>query len=190
MVSVPFRLEVQHGMEGPLVANIRVEGRTVRHVVAVRVVARKIDLVVTPRVVELGHMIPGEERAILLQVENRGLLGADVRALHTTGELAVWIRKQTIPPGMTAVVAGRVKLNSRVIGKHVQTAVDLTDDVFVRFSAQVVRPLLPRILAALAATCGILAGLILGTTVGWFFGITVALAGLVAGGVVLATEGQ
>ena len=42
-VAVPFRVDLEDGAFGPVASAIRLEGRSVRHAVAVRAVARRVD---------------------------------------------------------------------------------------------------------------------------------------------------
>jgi hypothetical protein len=191
MVSIPFQVNLAPGVEGPLASTIRLEGHTVRHAVAVRVVAKKVDLVASPPVLALGGLIPGEEREVVFQVVNKGEVGADVRASHSPGELEVWIQRRRVPPGETATMAARVKMNAQCIGMEVRTVVDLGDELVVRFTAQVASPTPQRLPAGLAAIGGMIAGLALGATIGWLLGIAAAAAGFVVAGFLLAkTKGQ
>lgn len=180
MTAVPFRLDLAQGVFGPVASIIRVEGRTARFAVAVRVVARRAELVAVPDRVDLGGMLPGQEREFTFRVENRGELAADVRESHTPGELEVWVRRHTVQPGTTAVVPGRVRMNAKGAGRRARATAPVTDETVVRFDATVARPLTPRILAAVAVAGGVAVGGVLGATVGWLFGAAVAVAGIVA----------
>jgi hypothetical protein len=181
LVSVPFRMDLPPGVLGPVTSTIVLEGRTVRHAVAVRAVARKVDLVVVPGVVLLGDLTPGEERAFTVDVVNAGEIAADVREMHVPGELEVWVRRATVPPGERVTLAGRVRVNVRQTNRQVRALVPLTDDAVVRCVAQVVPPLMPKVLAVTAAAGGLLAGGALALSVGWWIGAPLALLGLATG---------
>jgi hypothetical protein len=181
LVSIPFRMDLPPDLLGPVVSTIVLEGRAVRHTVAVRVVARKVDLIVMPGVVLLGDLTPGAERAFTVDVVNAGEIAAEVRELHTPGELEVWVRRATVPPGERVTLAGRVRVNVRQTDRQVRALVPLTDDAAVRCVAQVVPPLMPKVLAVTAAAGGLLAGGALALSVGWWIGAPLALLGLVTG---------
>jgi hypothetical protein len=186
-VAVPFRVELPAGGEWPIVSQIRIEGRTLRYSVALRVEVMKVDLVTIPATLALGDLVPGREREVAVRVENRGEVPAEVRASHSQGDLEVWVGKQTVAPGATATLPIRVKLHSRALGKEVRAAVHLADEAVVRLTATVARPLAPRVVVLVAVVGGVLGGVGLGLSVGWVFGVTVAVAGLVACRVLLAT---
>src|SRR5262249_49331562 len=135
MVAIPFRLDLEPGVFGTVVSAIRLEGRTLRHAVAVRAAARKVELVVLPQTLALGDMTPGEERAVTFQVVNMGELTAEIHESHVRGELEIWLHRQSVKPGTTATLAGRVKLNARTVGRQVHAVVALADQASVVFSA-------------------------------------------------------
>jgi hypothetical protein len=180
-VSVPFRVELAPGMLGPVASAILLEGRSLWQAVAVRAVARKVDLVVVPGVVLLGALAPGEERAFTVDVVNAGEIAVDVPELHAPGDLEVWVRRATVRPGERVTFAGRVRVNTRQTGAPVRTAIALAEGATVRCVAQVVAPLLPRVLAATAAAGGLIGGSVLAAAVGWWLGAPLALLGLVTG---------
>ena len=181
VVSVPFRMDLPPGVLGPVVSTLLLEGRSVRFAVAVRALARKVELIVVPGVMFLGDMIPGEERAFTVDVVNAGEIVADIRESHTPGDLEVWVRRATVKPGETVTLAGRVRVNARQPDKQVRALVPLADEATVRFVAQVVAPLLPKILAVTAATGGLIAGGALSVAVGWAVGVPVAILGIATG---------
>ncbi|MCE9565412.1 MAG: hypothetical protein K8U57_25595 [Planctomycetes bacterium] len=188
LLAVPFRVELPRDTQGSVGWVILVEGRTLRRSVAVRAVARKIELVVIPPVVVLGDMAIGEERTIAIQLVNMGDLPAEVRDSHTSGELEVWVRKLTVQPATGETLSLRVRLNARVIGKQVRAVVPLAHEASVRFTAVVARPMMPRIAAGLAVTTGLILGGLLGSSVGWLVGGAVAIAGFVVAAVLLTTD--
>ena len=181
VVSVPFRMDLPPGVLGPVVSTILLEGRSVRYAVAVRALARKVELVVVPEVVFLGNMIPGEERAFALDVVNAGEIAADIRELHAPGDLEVWVRRATVWPGERVTLAGRVRVNARQPDRQVRARVPLADEATVRFVARVVSPRMPKVLAVTAATGGLIAGGALSVAVGWWLGVPLALLGLATG---------
>lgn len=187
LVSVPLNVELRPGAFGPASSVVRVEGRSLRLSVAVRVTAHKVDLVAIPQAVELGKMTHGEERPVTLRVVNRGHLAVELRESHIPGDLEVWLERQSVRPGETVTLAGRVRLNAKGAGKQVRATATLTDGTAALFTATVTRSRLPRVAAALAAGFGLVGGGMLGSSVGWFFGGAVAVAGFVVAGVFLAT---
>jgi hypothetical protein len=188
-VAVPFRLDLEAGVFGTVVSAIRLEGRALRHAVAVRAVARKVELVVLPQTFALGDMTAGEERAVTFQVANNGELTAEIHESHARGELEVWVRRLAVKPGETATLFCRVKLNARTIGRRVHAVMALADQASVVFSATVARPLRLRVVAGLAVVVGLTVGGALGATVGWVLGVALMVIGVVAGGVFFALGG-
>jgi hypothetical protein len=180
LVAVPFSLDLPPGVYGPVGSVIRVEGRTVKFAVAVRAVARRVEVALFPQLLDLGELAPGEERAVTFLVSNRGEMPAEVREVHAAGELEVWVRRQRVEPGTTATVAGRVRMNAKGIGKKVRATVRPAEEATLRLTATVGRPVVPRVIAAVAGVGGVAAGAALGATLGWFFGVAVAVAGVVA----------
>jgi hypothetical protein len=180
-VSVPFRVDLAAGAFGPVTSAILLEGRSVRHSVEVRAVARKVDLVVVPGVVDLGKLAPAAERAFTVEVVNAGEIAVTLRARHAPGELEVWLGSAHVRPGERVTVAGRARVNAPPSREPVRAVVTLTEEATVRCVARVVRPTLPRVLAALAAGGGVLAGVALKGAVGWWLGAPLALLGLGAG---------
>jgi len=98
----------------------------------------------------------------------------------------VWVRRQTVQPGATVPLVGRVKMNARTVGKQVRAAVQLADEAVVRFSAQVVRLRVPLIISGLLAVGGVAGGIALGATGSWTLGGIVTAFSLIYGGVILA----
>jgi hypothetical protein len=180
-VPVPFRVDLVPGAYGPVVSTILLEGRAARYAVAVRAIARKVALVVVPGVVVLGNVRPGSERAFAVDVVNAGEIAVDVPELHVPGALEVWVRRATVRPLERVTLACRIRVNTRRTGQEVRTAVALTDDATVRCVAHVVSPVLSRVLAATAATGGLLGGGALSATVDWRLGVPLALLALASG---------
>jgi hypothetical protein len=180
-IAVPFRVDLAPRARGPVGSAILLAGRTVRHAVAVRAVARKVALVVVPRVVELGNLSPGAERTFTVEVFNKGEVPVELRELHAPGELEVWVRHATVYPGDRITLGCRAVVNARRTGKTVRAVVALTDGAAVRCAAQVVPPTAPRVLAIAAAAGGLIVGVSLTATVGWWLGAPVALVGLATG---------
>jgi hypothetical protein len=181
LVSVPIRMHLPHGVFGPVTSTVRLEGRKLRHAVAVRAVARKVDLAVVPRAINLGEMRPGAEREVTFDMVNRGEMTADVRDSHTPGDLQVWVRRETVKSGETVTLTARVRMNSRAIGQQVKTVVTLADRVSLEFSATVVRSKIQAILGFVAIVVGLVAGIAIGaaTDPGW--GATAAIFGVLPG---------
>ena len=181
VLPVPFRVDLPHGVLGPVTGTIVIEGRAVRHTVAVRAHARKVELVVVPGVLNLGDMVPGEERTFTVEVKNAGDITADIPESHVRGALDVRVRRAAVRPGERVAVVGRVRLNTEAIGQQVRAVVPLTEDASVRCVARVVAPTVPKLLAAGAAAGGLLAGGGLSVAVGWWLGVPLALLGLATG---------
>jgi hypothetical protein len=186
-VAVPLWIELRPGMVGPAHTVVRVEGRSLRLNVALRVNAHKVDLVALPRVVELGKMVPREERTVTLRVENRGRLSVEIRETHISGDLEVRWSRLTLRPGETGTLTGQVRLNAKGVGKQVTADATLAEGTTARFTATVIRSKRRRIAAALAAIVGLGAGWVLGSTAGWVFGGLVAAAAVVAAGLILVS---
>jgi hypothetical protein len=186
LIAIPFSMDLRQGFCGPVMTAIWLKGRTVQHKVVIRARASKIELIAIPHMLILGEMSPGEERAVVLQVANKGDLIAEIRDLHISGDLEVWVRRQTVQPGATVPLVGRVKMNARTVGKQVRAAVRLADETVVRFSAQVVRLRVPLIISGLLAVGGVAGGIALGATGSWALGGIVAVFSLIYGGVILA----
>jgi hypothetical protein len=181
VVSVPFRMDLPPDVRGPVMSTLHLEGRAVRHSVAVRAIARKVSLAVVPGVVNLGDMVPGEERAFTMEVVNTGELIARIPDSHTPGALEVWVRRATVKPGERVTVAGRVRVNSRQIDRAVRTLVPLADELVVECMAKVVAPVMPKVLAGLAASGGLIAGCALTVAVEWWLGLPLAILGVLLG---------
>ncbi len=180
-VSLPFRLDLPAGVFGPRVSTILLEGRAIRHAVAVRAVARKVDLVLVPGVVLLGDMNPGEERAFTIDVVNAGEIVAEVREAHASGDLEVWVRKATVRPGDRVTLAGRARVNTRQSGQQVRAMVPLAEEAAVRCVANVTRSLVPRIAAVAATVGGLVGGGAVSVALGWWLGVPLALSGIAVG---------
>lgn len=180
-VSLPFRLDLPAGVLGPRVGTILLEGRAVRHAVAVRAVARKVELILVPGVVVLGDMAPGEERAFTLDAVNAGEIAAEVRAAHIGGDLEVWVRKATVPPGTRVTLAGRARVNSRQSGQQVRATVPLAEETALRCVADVKRSVVPRVAAGAATLGGLVAGGAVSVGLGWWLGVPLALLGIAVG---------
>ena len=179
--SVPFRMDLPPGVLGPVVSTILLEGRAVRFAVAVRALVRKVELVVVPGVVVLGDVTPGEERAFAVEVANVGEIAAEIHEQHAPGDLETWLRPATVRPGERVTLAGRVRVNAKQTGEPVRAIISLADEVTIRFVAQVVRPRLPRVLAVLAASGGLVAGSSLTVAVGYWLGVPVGCLGFAMG---------
>lgn len=177
VVAVPFRMDLPQEVLGPIVSTLMLEGRAVRHAVAVRVIARKVNLAVEPAVVTLGEMVPGEERAFTVEVVNAGEMVAQIQDSHTPGALEVWVRQATVRPGERVVVAGRVRVNTRQTNRQVRAQVALADELTVQCAAQVVASMMPKVLAMLAAAGGLIAGSALSVAVAWWLGVPITLFG-------------
>jgi hypothetical protein len=178
---VPFRMDLPPGKLGPIMTSLVLQGRALRQAVAVRVVARKVELVAVPSVVRLGEMAPGEERALTVDLLNAGEMAAEVRELHAPGDLEVWVRRATVRPGERVTLACRVRINSRQPRQQVRASVRLADEATVRFEAKVVPSVVPKWVAAGAAASGLVAGGILSALIGWWAGIPLVLLGLATG---------
>lgn len=189
MLAIPFRVDLQPGETGRVESAIRLEGRALRHAVGLQLTARKYELAVIPQTLALGDMTSGEERVIPLQVVNTGEMVAEVREIHVGGELEVWLRRQTVPPGVTGMLAVRVRVNGGAVGKHLQVVVALTDDLSAQITARVVRSWRPRVVAAVIAGAAFAVGGVLGATIGWAPGAAVVACGVVAAAVILARAG-
>jgi hypothetical protein len=181
LVAVPFRVDLPTDVFGLVVGALVVEGRSVRHTVAVRAVARKVELIVVPSVLVLGDMAPGEERAFTVEVMNAGEIAVEVRETHVAGDLEVWIEKSTVSPGERVRLSGRARVNSRQINQQLRTQVPLDEAAALRCSARVVRSIVPRVAAVTAVTGGLIAGGAVSVALGWWLGVPLALAGLAVG---------
>lgn len=174
-VSVPFRMELPASARGPVTSAILIEGRLLRHAVAVRVIARKVELIVVPGTLILGDLTPGTERAFAVDVVNAGEVPAEIRATHIPGELEVWLRRAYVQPGERVTLAGRVRVNATQTYREISTVVSLTDEATLRCVVRVVPQRLPSLtvlavaaavmtLGAIAASNGLreLAGVLIG----------------------------
>lgn len=186
--AVAFYLDPPADFVGPVTGAIRLEGRAARYDVAVRAVVRTVELVADPDVVDLGDLVPGAERAFIASVVNVGEIAADLPAAHARGALEVWVRPATVPPGERVTLSGRAKLHATQPGQRVATTVPLGHGVALRCEANAVAPVLPRVLAAAAATGGLLAGGAVSVAVGWWAGVPLGLAGLLLGAWLLWRE--
>jgi hypothetical protein len=180
-LTVPFRVELPRGVFGPVIGSIVLEGRTVRHAVAVRVTARKVELIVAPGVVVLGDLVPGEERAFTVDVVNAGEITTALREVLVPGDLEVWIPKSTVRPGERVTLSGLVRVNVRRAPRALRVDVPLADGVTVRCVASVVAPVLPRLLAAAIAAVGLVVGSALSVAGGWGLGVPLALVAMLTG---------
>jgi hypothetical protein len=153
----------------------------VRFAVAVRAVARKVELIVLPGIVALGDMAPGEERAFTVDVVNAGEIAAEIREAHVSGDLEVWTQPATVQPGERVTLAGRARVNTKQPRQQVGALVSLADEAAVRCVAQVVAPKLPTVLAMTAIIGGVLAGSALAIAVGLASGLAVAFVGFAVG---------
>ncbi len=181
-LAVPFRADLPPGVFGPVGSTIWLEGRSVKRSVTVQAVARRVELIVWPAVVNLGDLKPGSERAFVVNVTNSGEIAVEIRDTHAAGELEVWLWRASVQPGESSVVHGCVRVNSRHPNREVQTLVPLVEDAAVRCVANVVAPRKSRVLAgAIAAGGGMIAGSALAATVDWSVGVPVALVSLVTG---------
>jgi hypothetical protein len=165
---------------GPVTGAIVVEGRSVRYAVAVRAVARRVELAVRD-VVDLGDLTPGAERAFAVDAENTGEMTVEVPEAHRPGDLEVWVRPATVRPGERVALAGRVRVNATQPVRALRAEVPLVGGAAVRVVANVVPSRLPKALAAAAATGGLIAvGSCAGADGSWLGGPLV-LAGVVLG---------
>jgi hypothetical protein len=181
LVAVPFRVDLPPDVLGPVMSALVVEGRAIRHEVAVRVVARKVELIAVPGVVLLGEMKPGEERPFTVDVVNSGEIALSVRDAHVTGELEVWVQSAVIRPGERVRLSGRARVNTRHADRQLHAQLTLADEATVRCIAQVVPPTVPKVLAAVTAVGGLIAGAALSVAVAWWLGVPIGLAGIGAG---------
>jgi hypothetical protein len=159
----------------------------VRGRVAVRATARKVELVVVPDAVALGPVRPGAERAFVLDVTNAGELAVEIPDLHVPGELEVWLRRATVPPGARVAVAGRVRVNARAPGREVRAVIDLAGAAAVPCLARVAQPAVPRGLVVATLTLatavgGVLVGEALTAVAGGWVGVIFSAVLLSAAG--------
>jgi hypothetical protein len=105
-------------------------------------------------------------------------MAAEIRDMHVPGDLEIWVRRQIIQPGATVPLVGRVKMNSRTIGKQVGSAAELGGEVVVQFAALVGREHSTRVLTTLSGVTAITAGTAFWITGNWLIGLLVALFGL------------
>ena len=183
MAEIPLQLNLSQSVHGELTGVLWIEGRSLRHQVRIQVNACNIELIVVPKRVDLGHMKPGEERAIVVQVANKGDFPAEINDCHIPGDLEVWLRRQTIQPGSTVPLIGCVKLNSLSVGKQLAASVRLAEVAVLRISARVRRPRFPRLVSASLAMSGLGVGLILGMNGYQVLGGSAMLVGLLLAGV-------
>jgi hypothetical protein len=179
--AVPIRIRLRQGMSGLVKTAIWLEGRTIRRKVEIQAMARRIELRAIPDKMDLGVMAPGEERAFVLQVMNRGDMVAEIRDLHVPGDLEIWVRRQIIQPLVTIPLVGRVRMNSRTLGRQVVATLRLGDEVAVLFSSRVVQARTQRILTTLSGVSALAAGTAVWVTNNWLIGLLVALFGLAIG---------
>jgi hypothetical protein len=176
--AVPVRIHLRQGSSGLAKTSIWLEGRTLKRKVEIQVMARKIELIALPGVLELGVMFPGEERAFVIQIANRGDMAAEIHDIHVPGDLEIWVRRQTVQPGATVPLVGRVRMNSRTIGRQLGSAVRLRDETVVHFAAMIGHVRMPRILTALTGITGLTAGAAYWATGNWLIGVLAAMFGL------------
>jgi hypothetical protein len=176
--AVPFLINLRQGVSGLAKTAIWLEGRTFRHKISIHAMARRIELVALPKAVALGAMHPGKEKPFVLQVANRGDMAAEIHDLHIPGDLEIWIRRQTIQPGATVPLVGRVRMNSRAIGRQVASAVRISDETVVQFAALTGYKRTTRILTTLSGVTGVAAAAAFWVTGNWLMGVLVALFGL------------
>jgi hypothetical protein len=188
IVEVPLQIELPPELYGPVATTLRLEGRTFRHTVTIRLVAGKVVLVANPQLQFLGFLNPGAERALVLQLTNEGNLCAEIGDLHFPGPLEVWIRRQTISPGATVQLIGRVRMNARESGKPIQAAARLDEKVVLRFSARVTRSRLPRIVGSLIAAGSLAMAIGLSLAGHRELGFVLAVCGLTIGGGIFAAR--
>ncbi len=179
--TISFYLDLPPDTLGPVSSEIVLEGRAVQFRVSVLAVARKVKLIVEPAIIDLDNLAPGAERPFAVSVTNVGAIPAAVPAVHVAGELEAWLPKATVHPGEAVTLNGGVRVNTDETGQQVWATLHLGHGLTVRCEANVVSPLLPRLLAAAAAAAGVLAGGALSVAVGWWLGIPVGLIGLLVG---------
>jgi hypothetical protein len=136
-VSLSVRAAPRTGTRGPLTGTIHLQGRYFRQAITVQAVARTIEVVAIPQVIVLSNMRPGEERPIVLKATNRGDLSAEIGDLYQAGELEVWLRRQTVQPGATVPVIGRVRMRAKPAAAQVQATVRLYGGTSVHIIAKV-----------------------------------------------------
>ena len=181
IVSIPFRIHLQQGASGPAATSIWIEGRTIRHRIAIHAVARRIELVANPATIDLKKMLPGEERPLVFEVSNRGDMVAEISDLHIPGDLEIWIRRQSIQPGATATLIGRIRMNSYATGKQIGAEVRLDAETVVSLTVQVDQQRRLVSLSTLAGVASLFAGALLWAVENWGIGVVVATLGLVTG---------
>jgi hypothetical protein len=98
--------------------------------------------------------------------------------LHIPGDLEIWIRRQTVQPGATVPLVGRVKINSRAIEKQLAFTVKIAEDTTVQLSARVGRRRNLRILSTLSGVTSLSAGAAFWATESWLVGLLVAVFGM------------
>ncbi|MBN9122006.1 MAG: hypothetical protein J0I06_23165 [Planctomycetes bacterium] len=180
-VPVPFYLNLPDEARGPVTGAILLEGRALRHRVAVRAVARKVELVLEQKTLDLGKLRPGEERAFTVDVVNVGEIPAEIYDAQAPGELEVRVRKATVLPGARVALVGTARANTDGTGAEVGAVVRLNHGLKLRCEATVVPPLWPRVFAVTAAAGGLIAGAGVSVAVGWGAGVPLALVGVLAG---------
>jgi hypothetical protein len=148
--AIPLRLDLPRDVTGPLSTTIRLAGRNWRHVVSVRLVARRMELVVSPSVIDVGTLAPGRQRAVDFEVVNAGDVPVEIEETHANGDLAVRFGGESIEPGESATITGRVRLNVREVGRFVRVDVPLAGLATVTFTATVGERVWPQLVPGVA----------------------------------------
>jgi|GEM_PF-6123317 len=180
-VSVPFRMDIPADARGPVTGAILLEGRSLRQTVAVRAVARKVELIVVPATLILGDLAPGEERAFAVDVVNGGEIPVEIRPAHVSGELEVWVRRAYVRSGQRVTLAGRVRVNTTQMHKQLSAVIHLVDEATLRCVVKVAPPLMPRMLTVIGAAGVVIAGGSIAAVNGWWLGTAAALLGFIGG---------
>jgi hypothetical protein len=126
-------------------------------------------------------MLPGEERPLVFEVSNRGDMVAEISDLHIPGDLEIWIRRQSIQPGATATLIGRIRMNSYATGKQIGADVRLDAETVVPLTVQVDQQRRLGSLSTLTGVASLFAGALLWAVENWGIGVVVATLGLVTG---------
>ena len=176
-----FHVEPPAGALGPLVGAPLVEGRAARHGVAVRLVARNVKLVAEPDSIDLDDLTPGSERRFTVSVLNVGEIAAATRDAHIGGALEVWVWRADVRSGERVTLSGVARVNAARPGQRVRADLPLGHGLTLRCEANVVAPVLPRVLAAAVATGGLVTGGALSVAVGWWLGVPLGLGGICLG---------
>jgi hypothetical protein len=180
-LAVPFRMELPPGVFGPVVGELVLAGRSVRYTVAVRAVARKVELRVEPGVVALGDLTPGAERPFVVAVENRGEMAVAIPESRAPGELEVWVPRARVEPGERVTLVGRVRVNAKQTGRVVRAVVPLVYETVLRVEARVKSPVLSRALVLTGASGGLIVCGACAEVGGWWLGMPLLLVGFICG---------